>query len=409
MLSIGIIKEGKIPADSRVPLTPKQCQIIKQQFGINVFIQSSPKRSYKDEEYLRHGVPVVEDVQHCSILMGVKEVPIDQLIPDKTYFFFSHTIKKQPHNRKLLQAILAKNIRLIDYEVLTDDNGNRLIAFGKFAGIVGAHNGLWTYAQRTNSFSVKRMKDLHDYAEGIAQYKGIKLPLIKIVLTGTGRVATGAKMFLQDIGIQEVNSEDYLSKTFNFPVFTQLDCSEYVERIDGSTYNKQDFYEFPEKYKSSFTPYTKVTNIMINGIYWDSRSPAFFTLEDMRKPDFKIKTIADVTCDIAPSSIPSTIKANTIDEPVYGFDPFTENIATAYQANVVDMMTIDYLPNELPRDASQFFGEQFICNILPELIKFDALGSDVIEGATVTNKGKLTPNFSYLSDFVVKQNSTPTS
>ena len=386
-MKIGIIREGKTPPDSRVPIIPKQAAHIRDNFDVDIKVASSPIRCYTDEEYEKEGFSMVENVEDCDILMGVKEVPIDQLIADKTYFFFSHTIKKQAYNRKLLQAIVEKNIRLIDYEVLTNSHKKRLIAFGHFAGMVGAHNGLLAYGRRTGEFSLKRLKDCHDYAEAVDIYKNLKLPAIKIVLTGTGRVGNGAKKVLEDMGIRQVAPKDFLTHTYKEAVFTQLQCKHYAARKDDQPFEKTDFYSHPQMYKSIFAPYASVADILINGIYWDNAAPAFFTKEEMRQADFNIKTIADVTCDIAPvSSIPSTLFASTIAKPIFGYDPVPEQVAEPFGDHIVDMMTIDNLPNELPRDASRSFGEQFIEHVLPELLKKK---STVLERATIAQNGDL--------------------
>jgi len=396
-MKIGIIREGKVPPDSRVPLTPLHCKNIIENHGVDLVVQPSSGRCYSDDEYKEAGVPMSEDLSGCDILMGVKEVPIKELVADKTYFFFSHTIKKQAYNQQLLWSILDKNIRLLDYEVLTNEKGKRLIAFGKFAGMVGAHNGLWTYAQRTGKFELPRMNSFTDYATAKSFYKEMKLPPVKIVLTGTGRVATGAAMVLSDMGIEKVEPKDFLQKDFDHPVFTQLQCSDYAARKDGSSFGKKDFYQNPQQYKSIFAPYTQAADIMVNGIYWDNLAPAFFTKEEMQSDDFKIKVIADVTCDIAPvSSIPSTLKASTIADPVFGFNPETGEETEPYNDNAIDMMTIDNLPNELPRDASSAFGDMFMEHVLPELKKEK---SGVIERATVTENGVLGKHFQYLSDY----------
>ncbi|MCG8328264.1 MAG: NAD(P)-dependent oxidoreductase [Chitinophagales bacterium] len=398
-MKIGIIREGKTPPDSRVPLTSLQCaEILKDNEHMELVVQPSPGRCFPDTDYQKRSIPLEEDLGDCDVLMGVKEVPIDQLIPNKTYFFFSHTIKKQSYNRDLLRAILAKNIRLIDYEVLTNDQGKRLIAFGKFAGMVGAHNGLYTYGERTGLFELKRMKDCLDYAEAKAIYKEMKWPALRIVLTGTGRVGMGAALVLKDMGIREVSPEEYLNNTYDEAVFTQLQCKDYVAPKNGEAFEKKEFYQHPETYKSIFAPYTQRSDIMINGIYWDNAAPAFFTVDDMTKDEFAIQVIADVTCDIAPiSSIPSTLKASTIADPVFGFNPSNGTEATAYQSHTIDMMTIDNLPNELPRDASKAFGEQFIQHILPELLKSE---SEVIKRATVAENGQLGRDFGYLEAYV---------
>ncbi len=397
-MKIGIIREGKIPPDSRVPLTPEQCAFLINERGIDILVQPSPNRCFPDEAYRTLNVPMSDDLSDRDVLMGVKEVPIEQLIPNKTYFFFSHTIKEQSYNRKLLQAIVEKNIRLIDYEVLTNNKGQRLIAFGKFAGMVGAHNGIMTYGRKTGLFELKRMKDCLDYAEAQAIYKRMQYPPMRIVLTGTGRVGKGAALVLDDMGIQRVSPEEYLKNQYSKAVYTQLQCIDYARRKDGSPFDKETFYEHPELFESSFAPFYRCSDIMINGIYWDNNAPAFFSIDDMNSGDFAIKVIADVTCDIAPvSSIPSTLKASTIADPVFGFDPVSSQETDAYQDGKIDMMTIDNLPNELPRDASTAFGQQFISAILEELLKDN---SAVIERATVAVNRGLGSHFAYLENYL---------
>lgn len=397
-MKIGIIREGKTPPDARVALTPDQCLYIARNFPIEIVVEPSSVRCYQDEEYRSAGVPMHTELSDRDILMGIKEVPVDQLMPDRTYFFFSHTIKEQAYNRKLLQAVLQKNIRLIDYEVLTDEQGRRLIAFGRFAGMVGAHNALYTYGKRAGAFELRRMKDFFDYAEAKKYYKTVTFPPVKIVLTGTGRVGNGAAEVLRDMGIREVKPQAFLEQTFNEAVFTQLNSSDYICHKNGKSFDIKDFYANPGDYKGTFEPYFKASDIFINGIYWDKRAPAFFTNDDMLRKDFQIRVIADVTCDIAPvSSVPSTLKASTIADPIFGYDPETQQETPPHQPHAVDMMTIDNLPSELPRDASRAFGEQFIRAILPELLKEK---SDVIERATIAANGKLTERYRYLQDYV---------
>lgn len=400
-MKIGVIREGKIPPDSRVPLIPEQCAEITQNYPVDIVVEPFPGRCYPDELYQHLGVLLSDNLSDCDVLMGVKEVPVGQLIPGKTYFFFSHTIKEQAHNRDLLRAILDKNIRLVDYEVLTDEQGRRLIAFGRFAGMVGAHNGMLAYGRRTGKFALKRMKDCLDYAEAKMIYQQLSLPPMKVVLTGTGRVGDGAAAVLQDMGLRRVSPADFLNREFAEAVFTQLDPADYAARKDGSPFSKEEFYQRPELYKSIFEPYYRTADVMVNGIYWDRRAPVFFTKEEMRRPDFRIEVIADVTCDIAPdSSIPSTLRPSTIADPVYGYNPATGEETEPYQPRSIDVMAIDNLPNELPRDASKAFGRQFIDYILPELLKAD---SAMIERATVAEGGRLGRYFQYLEDFVERQ------
>lgn len=396
-MKIGIIREGKTPPDSRVPLTPDQCRTTRDRGPVDIVVQPFPGRCFSDKEYLAAGVRLQEDLSSCSVLMGVKEVPVDLLLEDKTYLFFSHTIKKQPYNRKLLQAVLKKKIRLIDYEVLTDEEGNRLIAFGKFAGMVGAHNALYTYGQRTGAFHLRRMKDCRDYAEAKSLYKTMHWPPVRIVLTGTGRVGAGAAEVLRDMGIREVNPEDFLEKNFHEAVFTQLSAPHYVEHKSGFPFDPRHYYSHPDEYRSAFAPYARKADIFINGIFWDNRAPAFFTREDMLGADFRIRVIADVTCDIAPvSSVPSTLRPSTIEHPLYGFDPFTGQEAPLHLEQVIDVMAIDNLPNEMPRDASSAFGQMFIDRVLPEFFKSH---STILERATIADGGALCPRFKYLQAY----------
>ncbi|MFT6806946.1 MAG: saccharopine dehydrogenase (NAD+, L-lysine-forming) [Saprospiraceae bacterium] len=397
-MKIGIIREGKIPSDSRVVLGPEQCRRLIGQ-GVDLVVQKSNVRCFTDEEYHNAGVPLVTELIDRDILLGVKEVPIEMLVDGKKYFFFSHTIKQQAYNQPLLRAVIDKKITLLDYEVLTDERGARVIAFGKFAGMVGAHNALWTYGRRTGDFILSRMHEFFNYDAAKKQYAKLSIPNIKIVLTGTGRVANGAAQVLRDMGIEKVRPIDYVTKKYEKPVFTQLHSFYYAKRKDGKEFDGvQDFYNNPADYESDFDHFLPMTDIMINGIYWDNNAPVFFTTEQMKKKDFGIKVISDVTCDIAPvSSIPSTLRASTIPDPVFGFDPLTGKEVPPFTSNTVDMMTIDNLPNEMPRDASMAFGEMFIGHVLPEL-KLEE--SQMLNLATITVNGQLGPHFQYLKEYL---------
>lgn len=399
-MKIGILREGKIPHDDRVALTPAQCKLLSgNPHNFEITVQPSPLRSYSDEEYIAAHIPVLEDISHCDIILGVKEVPIKDLMEGKTYFFFSHTIKKQAHNRKLLRAILDKNITLIDYETIEDIQGKRLIAFGKYAGIVGAHNGVWTYGKRKGLFDWPRLKDLHDYEQARKVYANTILPPMRIVVTGSGRVAGGAISALTEMNIKEIPVEEYLlNKEYNHPVFVRLTSKDYVRHKAGHPFEKSDFYEYPQNYESAFSPFLAITDIFLNCIFWDISAPAFFKLEDLSQDSFHISVIADVTCDIAPaSSIPTTIKASTIDNPVFGISRTDYKETAAFQPESIDIMSIDNLPNELPRDASRYFGDTFVRVIVPEL---EAENSDILDRATIAKNGKLTPHFKYLEDYV---------
>ncbi|MEX2590147.1 MAG: NAD(P)-dependent oxidoreductase [Chitinophagales bacterium] len=397
MLKIGLIKEGKTPADTRVALNPKQAKAAVE-MGFDIAVQSSDSRCFSDEEYKNEGLPIVPDMDDRDILIGIKEVPIDKLIANKTYFFFSHTIKAQPYNQKLLQAVAEKNIRLIDYEVLTDENGQRIIAFGRWAGIVGALNGLRAYGLRTQSFEINPVNSFKDYEAVKKALEGLKFPAFKIAISGGGRVAKGAMEILDFLGIKKVSPEAFTSEEFNEAVYAQLDSEDLFERKDGNSFELKDFFANPEKYKSRFHQYYPHSDLFINAIYWDPKAPAFFTREDMLKDNFRISTIADITCDIAPeASVPSTIRPSTIDAPFYGFDPKTNEERDAFDKENISVMAVDNLPNELPRDASTAFGEKMLREILPELKKAD---SKILDRATIVKKGKLNTPFLYLKDYL---------
>lgn len=403
MIKIGLLREGKVPPDKRVPFSPVQVEEIQQRFPeVKVICQTSAHRCFKDDEYRALDIEVKEDLSECDVLMGIKEVPIPQLIPNKTYLFFSHTIKKQPYNRKLLQAILKSKIRLIDYEALKDSQGNRLVAFGRFAGIVGAFNGLWAFGKRYKLFELRRAHECFDINDLKLELRNVKLPPVKIILTGAGRVAKGAMETLDTAGIRKVNAADFLNKTFDEPVYVQLSSADYHERIDGGHFNRDEFHKHPERYKSLFTSFTKVAEVLLAGAYWNPKAPVLFTLDDMKSPDFKIKVIADITCDIM-GSIPSTKKASTIPEPLYDFDPMTNETREPLSGeSYVTVMAVDNLPCELPRSASEEFGRDLIDKIITPLTKED--GEGIINRGTVTQSGKLTMLFQYLQDYVDESN-----
>ena len=398
-IRIGLIREGKIPIDRRVPLAPVSAQYINQTVSnVEVVCQSSPHRAFTDQEYADVGVSVVSDVSDCDILMGVKEVPIDQLIPGKTYFFFSHTIKKQEYNRSLLQAIMEKQITLIDYECLTNSTGNRLLAFGRYAGIVGAYNTIWAYGQRYRLFNLARAKDCFDLEQLQLEFVKVMLPPVKIALTGGGRVAKGAMEVLMGMGIRRVSPMQFLEQDYDEPVFVQLNARDYHVHKEGLEFNRRGFFVNPEDYQGGFLPFARQADILIAGAYWDPKAPVLFSANDVLKPDFKIKVIGDITCDIE-GSIPSTKKASTIDEPLYDYNPSEDSVELSLsdEANIT-VMSIDNLPGELPRDASLDFGEDFIQKVLPGLVQTEV--DDIINRATITHRGALTNEFAYLQEFV---------
>ena len=395
MLRIGLIKEGKIPADNRVALTPAQCKWIHKNLkDIVIVAQASNYRCFSDKEYLMAGAMVQEDMSDCDVLLGIKEVPINNLIPGKTYLFFSHTKKKQPHNQKLLQTILEKKITLIDYECLEHEDGQRIIGFGFFAGVVGAHNGMMAYGNRTGAFTLARVYQQRSFRELIHTYFGLKLPNIKIAVTGSGRVAHGILEVMNLLEIHEVEPDEFLAKEYSYPVYVQLKGGDLYEHKSSAQYSRQHFHEQPEEYKSKFLPYAFATDVLMNGVYWDVNIPRLFEKELIEDARFRIQVIADVTDD-EHGSVPINLGDQSIENPVYGVDKKSFQKTEPGLPGSIDVMAVGNLPNELPRDASRYFGEQLIKFVLPYL----ATGSSIIERATIVNQGELTAPYQYLEDY----------
>ena len=397
--TIALIREGKIPADNRVALTPAQCKWVQKQYGAKIIVQHSSHRCFEDKEYLRAGIEVREDVGDSDIFLGIKEVPVTDLVKGKIYLFFSHTKKKQTYNRKLFQAIIEKKITLIDFECFEHEDGQRIIGFGFFAGIVGAHNGMMAYGNRTQSFLLERVYKQKDFRSLIHTYFGLKLPNIKIAVTGSGRVAHGITEIMNLMGVIEVEKDEYLEREFSYPVYVQLKGADlYIHERDGS-YSRQHFHLHPEEYKCCFEPYTKQTDILMNGIYWDKATPRLFEKKEITKKDFRIQTIADITDDIN-GSVPINMGDQPIEDPVYGIDKKTLKKTPPYLPGSIDVMAVGNLPNELPRDASRYFGEQLIKYILPDLLIGE---TETIKKATIVKQGVITDTFNYLKDYAAEK------
>ena len=396
MIKIGLIKEGKIPADNRVALTPAQCKWIHKNSGeVRIIAEPCTHRCFSDKEFLSAGVELKNDLGECDILLGIKEVPVQQLMPGKTYLFFSHTKKKQAYNQAMFRAILDKKITLIDYECLTHDDGQRILGFGFFAGVVGAHNGIMAFGKRTGKYELGRVYVQRSLRELIHTYFGLRLPPIKVVVTGSGRVAHGILEVMNLMGIIEVEPDQFLDRNFTYPVFTHLKGADlYRHKLTG-TYGRDNFHEHPEQYECKFLPYARTADILMNGIYWDVLVPRLFEWEDLSQKDFRIQTISDITDD-KNGSVPCNLGDQSIEDPVYGVDRITRQKTAPYLPGNIDIMAVGNLPNELPRDASRYFGEQLIKYVLEDLVKGS---SPMIERATIVKAGRITPAFAYLKDY----------
>lgn len=397
-MKFGIIKERKNPPDRRVVFTPEELERLQSDYpDALVKVESSDIRVFPDEDYSKLGIVVAEDISDCEVFFGVKEIPVDYLIPNKKYFFFSHTIKKQPYNRKLLQAILEKNIELYDHETIVDANNKRLIGFGRYAGIVGAYNGFRAFGIKYELFNLPKAETLNSKEDLVVRLRRQIFPNLKIVLTGHGKVGMGAKEILDGMKIKQVSVDDFLNKGYSQPVYTQIDVLDYNKRIDGQVLDNKDFYTNPQAYTSNFERFTKVADIFMAGHFHGNNAPDILTQDMLKAADCKIKVVADISCDVD-GPIACTIKASTIAEPFFGYLPSEHKEVPYTHPGSIMVMSVDNLPCELPKDASEGFGEMFMKYVIPAFFNGDKDG--ILQRAKITENGKLTPRFAYLQDYV---------
>lgn len=395
-----LIREEKVPPDNRVAFTPSQCKWIKDNLpSIEIAVQPAANRCFTDQEYLEAGIRVTDNLWEYDTLIGIKEVPVPRLVPEKTYLMFSHTRKKQSHNQNLMRACIENKITLIDYECLEHEDGHRILGFGFFAGVVGAHNGLLAYGKKTNTYSLRPVHRYRNFNELAEAYFGVKLPPVKIVITGSGRVAAGILEVMGLLGIKDVPPQEFMIMEYRYPVYTQLKGGELYLRKEDKTYNREDFHQRGEDYECKFLPFVTAADILMNGIYWEPPMAPLFTWDDLQKDNFRIKVIADISNDLM-GSIPCNIGESTIKDPVYGIDRRTRQKTPPYLGNTLDMMCVGNLPNELPRDASRYFGEQMIKYVLDDLLlALSGKPTAIIDGATLVKEGKLTDRYDYLESY----------
>lgn len=397
-MKIGLIRERKEPADKRVALSPTLCRLFHEHYPhIPLVVESSPVRSFRDMDYQAMDIPVLDDISDCDILLGIKEVPIDYLIPNKTYLFFSHTIKEQPYNRGLLQAILQKNITLIDYETLVNDHGARLLGFGKWAGIVGTYNAMLTWGEKYDLWHLPPAHATSGFEECLERLANLPRVPLKIVFTGNGRVAHGIREILERMKITEVSPGEFVYKESEEMIFTHLPNEILYERKDGGEWSDAHFYANHQDYTCNFEPYIAAADILINGMYWEDDLPPLFKKEDTAREDFRISVIADISCDVN-GSVPITVKATDIYHPTYGWSRSQQKDVPKYGKDSIEIMAVTNLPTEMPQHASQEFGSMLLEHILPLLV--DQPDHPVLKRATIAKGGQLTEEYSYLQDFV---------
>ena len=397
-MKFGIIKERKDSLDRRVVFSPDALARMKQLHpGITIKVESSDVRIYTDDQYKSKGIAIVNNINDCDIYFSINEVPIEYLIPDKTYFFYSDILKKQSSNSALLHALLDRNITFYDYENLLDAQEQRLIGFDAYTGIVGAYNSIRAFGIKFELFKLPKVETLSGKETLIAHLKRLILPPLKFVITGSGKVGSGVKEVLNAIKIKEVSVENYLTKNYTQAVFAQIDVLDYNKRKDGKVLDSNDFFENPQEYESNFERFTKVSDIYIANHSHVNTAPITLSREMLQAKDCKIKVVADISNDVD-DSIACTIRSSTIAEPLYGYWPSENREVDVFHPAAIVVMAVDNLPCELPKDASEGIGAMFLEHVIPAFFNGDKDG--ILQRAKMTEKGKLTPRYSYLLDDV---------
>ena len=408
IITLAIIREARID-ESRTPLSPTQISnLLNKYSNLKIIVQPSKKRCFKDEEYLKAGAKINDDLSLAEIIFGVKEVEISTLLKNKTYFFFSHTSKVRQYigqtikdkaikyKKELLKEVIKKNITLIDYENVRNISGEgyRYLGFGRFAGIIGTYNTLNLYLKLQNQKPLPRAFEINNYEKIKKLISKHNFKKIKILLTGSGRASKGAIEMLKHANIRQVSLNDYLKKKYNESIFCNISAKKHIERKDNKISSYQDFILNPHEYNYKVKNYLFDTDVFITCHYWDPKYPKLFSPKQINK--FKnLKVIGDVTCDIN-GSVPTTIRSTSITKPYYSIDPNSMKEIELGNKGVA-VMAVDNLPSELPKEASEEFGSSVVSEILPYLIHKD---DGRINRATTASNGKFCSKFTYLNDFI---------
>ena len=429
---IGIRHEDKYAMERRAPLTPEHVKKLTDQEKLDIVVQTSDKRIFTDKEYREAGAKISSDLKNCDVIFGVKEIPDDFFEPKKTYVFFSHVIKGQSYNMPMLKRMMELKCNLIEYEKVVDEQDNRLIFFGRYAGLAGLINSLWSLGLRLKDYgfdteftNLKQAKDydslkeakeaISDVGRAIAE-KGIPSELRPFVVafTGYGNVSQGAQEILSWLPVKEITPEKLLTlhdrkklpdNLIYKVVFKEEDM---VERVDGQPFELQDYYTHPENYRSKFEQYLPSVSMLINCVYWDPKYPRLVTKKAVKKlfasgrP--KLTVIGDISIDVE-GSVECALKPATIERPIYIYDPETETISDGHDKEGLLIMAVDILPAELPRDASESFGDVLI-NFVKSIAETDFSRSydnlnlpRAIKKGLILLNGELTPDYKYLEKY----------
>ena len=398
-MKIALIKETKTPVDNRVALSPKQVAELNKRFPQHeIVVQASGIRAFSDDEYRAEGVRVMENVEDCDLLFGIKDAKIESLIPNKHYFFFGHFAKKQEYNRPLLQAFMQKHITFCDYEYLVDDNNIRVCAFGWWAGVIGVYYTLRGYGLKHKLYELPKPDRRFTLDRLLKALKSVELPKVKLMVTGAGRVSQGAQHVLDIIGAQKLKEEEYLAKDkVDQLSYCFADVDRLVKRKDGGVFSWNDFTHNAKEYESDFMRWATKTDVLVCAHFWGPEAPVYLSEEDLRNTDMRIRMIGDVTCDIK-GSVKSTVRPSTHDAPYYDYNPITEQEEPAFSSpNSISVMAVDTCPNALAMDTSDYFGKMLTQHVFEPLLKGER--SEVVDRSMILKDGVLTPRFEYLTGF----------
>lgn len=431
---IGIRHEDKYKMERRAPLTPSHVARLIKEKKLDFVVQSSPKRIFSEQEYIDAGARMADSLSECSVIFGVKEIPLTFFEPGKTYVFFAHVIKGQPYNMPMLKRMMELKCNLIEYERIVDEQGKRLIFFGKYAGLSGMINSLWSLGQRlkfqgieTPFLKIGQAHTYHSLAEAkkvvsevgeeIAE-RGLRKEILPLTIgfTGYGNVSIGAQEIAGLLPIKEISPEQLLLLCHkpNLPnniiykvIFKEEDLSEPIEKT--RQFALHDYYSYPEKYQSQFNKYIPHLSVLMNCMYWDNRYPRIVTKDYLEQlyssGEPKLKVIGDITCD-ADGSIECTHKGTEIEDPVFVYNPFTRTPVFGFEGAGILVMAVDILPSELPRDSSYGFADAlmpFVKSIAQA--DYDASLEDIdlphaIKKALILHKGELTPSYKYIEKYL---------
>ena len=427
---IGIRHEDKYLMERRTPITPSHAEKLIKQHDLDIFVETSPKRIFTDREYEAAGAIVVKDLSEAPVIFGVKEIPLAAFEKNKTYVFFSHVIKGQPYNMPMLKKMMEMGCNLIDYERIVDDQNKRLIFFGKFAGLAGMINSLWSMGERLKelgyndnpflgvrqSYQYASLTDAKEAVSAVGRQiaeKGLPPALLPLTIgfTGYGNVSIGAQEIANLLSSIEITPKQLLEleNRKHIPnniiykvVFKEEDLS---KRKDGSLFDLQDYYAHPEKYENDFEQYIPHLSILMNCMYWDTRYPRIVTKQYIKELSAacnpKLAIIGDVTCD-PDGSVEFTHKGTEIEDPVFVYDPVTDQAHMGFKGNGILVMAVDILPSELPLDSSVAFADALFpfVKAIAEA-DFDVPYGEItlpgpIKKALILHKGKRTPDYQYI-------------